>query len=75
VAIYSTGHALRSILYEQKRSTPCPSCPITIELLREETALASGEYLIQKKQTDTVGQGDEEFMVSQGIIRGCSCAR
>lgn len=42
------------------------------ELLREETALVSGEYLLQKKQSDTVGQTDEELMRSLGFLENDS---
>jgi hypothetical protein len=36
--------------------------------------LASGEHHFQKKQTDTVGQDDEELMISLGLIEGGSRA-
>jgi hypothetical protein len=43
----------------------CPSCNIIIELTREEAVLASGEYLIQKKQTDSrAGQGSQSKQVT-----------
>ncbi|CAI2176231.1 10195_t:CDS:2 [Funneliformis geosporum] len=55
------------IMRAETESLTCPSCNIIIELTREEAALASGKYHLQKKQTDT-GQGDEELMASLGLV-------
>ena len=51
----------------------CPSCNIIIELIREETVLASGKYHLQKKQTGT-GQGNEEFIALLELVEGSSRA-
>ncbi|GES83481.1 hypothetical protein GLOIN_2v1469914 [Rhizophagus clarus] len=63
----------KHIIRAEMKYPSCPSCPITIELISEEAVLASGEYLIQKKQTDT-GQDDEELMASLGLVEGGSRA-
>ena len=51
----------------------CPLCNVIIELIREETVLASGKYHLQKKQTGTK-QGNEELMASLGLVEDGSCA-